>query len=168
MLHAACCNGVIIASEEKLGVDMSRQSTMFEQIGGYDALHRLVDYWYGTVLADPLLQPLFGQGHADHIPHLTTFFAEVFGGPTDYTDRLGGFAALLAPHRGKRINEDQRLRFIELFEVAADRTDFPTDVRFRTALHDYLEFGTQVATQNSHALNDDELHPCQEVPHWAS
>jgi hemoglobin len=118
------------------------------------------------VLIDPLLQPLFGEGRPDHVPHLTTFLAEVFGGPADYTRQLGGFPALLAPHRGKSIGEDQRERFIELFEQAADRTGFPTDTRARTALRDYLEFGTRVATQNSHATTDEELHPCQEVPHW--
>jgi hemoglobin len=144
----------------------TRRSTMYEHVGGREGLHRLVAEWYRTVLDDPLLQPLFGQGHADHVPHLTAFLAEVFGGPADYTRQHGGFPALLAPHRGKRIHEDQRRRFIELFVQAADRTRFPTDVRTRTALTGYLEFGTRVAMQNSHAATDEELHPCQEVPRW--
>lgn len=140
--------------------------TLYAHVGGDAGVRRLVETWYPTVLADPLLQPLFGAGHADHVPHLTAFLAEVFGGPSDYTDRLGGFTALLEHHRGLRIDEDQRRRFVALFVAAANRVGWPDDARTRTALVDYLEFGTEVAVQNSHADGDADLHPCQEVPRW--
>ena len=141
--------------------------SLYEHVGGHAGLHRLVATWYPTVLADPLLHPLFGDGHAEHVDHLTAFLAEVFGGPPRYTEELGGFPALLAPHRGKAIGEDQRQRFIELFLEAADTADLPGDLRTRDALRDYLEFGTQVAVQNSRAAGDADLHPCQEVPRWS-
>ena len=79
--------------------------TLFEHVGGEAALHRLEQEFYDSVLADPLLQPLFGAGRPDHVDHLTAFTAESFGGP-------------------------------------------------------------RVAMQNSHADNDDELHPLREVPRW--
>jgi hemoglobin len=139
---------------------------LYEHVGGEPALHRLVATWYPTVLADPLLHPLFGDGHAAHVDHLTAFLVEVFGGPRRYSDELGGFPALLAPHAGRRIREDQRRRFVELFLAAADASGFPADARSRDALTGYLEFGTQVAVQNSHATDDAGLHPCQEVPRW--
>ena len=141
--------------------------SLHQHVGGHDGLHRVVATWYPTVLADPLLQPLFGNGHADHVPHLTAFFAEVFGGPTRYTDELGGFPALVGPHRGKQIREDQRQRFVELFLQAADTVGLPDDARTREALRNYLEFGTRVAVQNSHATSDADLHPCREVPRWS-
>jgi hemoglobin len=141
-------------------------TTLYEHVGGEAGMRRLVEAWYPTVLADPLLRPLFGAGHADHVPHLTAFLAEVFGGPRRYTDELGGFAALLEHHRGLRIDEAQRGRFVALFLAAADDVGWPTDDRTRAALHAYLEFGTEVAVQNSHATADVELHPCQEVPRW--
>ena len=142
-------------------------NSLYQRVGGDDGLRQLVASWYPTVLADPLLQPLFGAGHADHVPHLTAFLAEVFGGPARYTDELGGFPALLAPHRGKQIREDQRQRFIELFLQAADAVGLPSDPRTRDALSSYLEFGTLVAVQNSHVTADVDLHPCREVPHWS-
>ncbi len=141
-------------------------TTLYEHVGGEPALHRLVAAWYPTVLADPLLHPLFGDGHDGHVDHLTAFLAEVFGGPPRYTAELGGFPALLAPHRGRQIREDQRQRFVDLFVAAADATGFPADARSRDALTGYLEFGTRVAVQNSHATDDVGLHPCQEVPRW--
>jgi len=142
------------------------EATLYEHVGGSDGIHRLVATWYPRVLADPLLHPLFGAGSPSHVPHLTAFFAEVFGGPARYTAELGGFPALLAPHRGKKIGEEQRRRFVDLFLAAADDVGWPDDERTRTALRGYLEFGTQVAVQNSHADSDADLHPCQEVPRW--
>ena len=31
---------------------------------------------------------------------------------------------------------------------------------------EHVEFGTQVAKQNSNAATDDDLHPLREVPRW--
>jgi hemoglobin len=141
--------------------------TLYEHVGNEDALRRTISVWYASVLRDPVLHPLFGEGRPTHVDHLTAFFAEVFGGPTRFTDELGGFPALLAAHRGKQITEEQRRRFIELFLQAADETDLADDEPFRRALTGYLEFGTEVAVVNSHATSEAELHPCQEVPRWS-
>jgi hemoglobin len=162
MKHPGTDAGASAATSDGTEVD-----SLYAHVGGHAALQRLVNTWYPTVLADPLLKPLFGAGHPDHIGHLTAFLAEVFGGPARYTDELGGFPTLLAAHRGKRIEENQRQRFIALFMQAADVADFPHDTRTRDALRRYLEFGTVVAVQNSHATSDSDLHPCQEVPRWS-
>jgi hemoglobin len=138
--------------------------TIYERIGE-DTLRRTVDAFYGSVLRDPLLQPLFGAGAAHHVDHLTAFLAEVFGGPARYTDELGGFGTILTAHRGLAITDEQRARFIELFDRAVTEHG-PDDPGLRTSLHDYIVFGTEVAQVNSHAKGDDDLHPCQEVPHW--
>lgn len=140
-------------------------TTIYERIGGDDTLRKTVDAFYGSVLKDPVLQPLFGAGAAHHVDHLTAFLAEVFGGPSRYTDELGGFDTLLTAHRGLAITDEQRARFIELFDNAVTEHGAPDD-GLRTALHDYIVFGTEVAQVNSHAKGDDDLHPCQEVPRW--
>jgi hemoglobin len=141
--------------------------TLYEHVGGEDGLRRTISVWYASVLRDAVLHPLFGEGRPTHVDHLTAFFAEVFGGPTRFTEELGGFPELLAAHRGRQITEEQRRRFIELFLQAADETDLPDDEPFRRALTGYLEFGTEVAVVNSHASSEAELHPCQEVPRWS-
>jgi hemoglobin len=140
-------------------------TTIYEQVGGEDILRQTVDAFYGSVLKDPVLQPLFGAGAAHHVDHLTAFLAEVFGGPSRYTDELGGFGTLLTAHRGLAITDEQRARFIELFDKAVTE-HAPGDDKLRTSLHDYIVFGTEVAQVNSHANGDDDLHPCQEVPRW--
>jgi len=141
-------------------------TSLFEHAGGEEALHRLEGAFYASVLEDPLLQPLFGNGRPEHVDHLTAFTAESFGGPDRFTKELGGFAHLIDVHRGLRINEQQRARFVELYMAALDTAGMPHDEPFRRAVHEHVEFGSQVAMQNSHATTDAELHPLREVPHW--
>jgi hemoglobin len=139
--------------------------TLFEHAGGEEGLHRLEDAFYPSVLADPLLQPLFGAGRPEHVDHLTAFTAESFGGPDRFSRELG-FDHLIAVHRGLRITEEQRLRFVELYLAALDTAGMPTDPEFREAVREHVEFGSRVAMRNSHATTDEELHPPREVPLW--
>ena len=139
--------------------------SLFEFAGGDAALHRLEDTFYGKVLADPLLQPLFGAGQPQHVANLTAFSAESFGGPDRFSRELG-FAHLIDVHRGLHIREDQRRRFVELYTEALDDAGMPVDEDFRAAVGEHIEFGTRVAVQNSHAADDSELHPLREVPRW--
>jgi hemoglobin len=146
------CNAVIV-------------ETIYEYAGGHEALHHFIDVFYSSVLADPLLHPLFGEGRPEHVEHLTAFEAESFGGPDDFTRQLG-FAHLIDVHRALKITEPQRQRFVELYLAAADTAGLPDDPAFREALRSHVEFGSQVAKQNSHAQTDDQLHPLREVPKW--
>ena len=144
---------------------MTDTPSLYELAGGWDALHRLEDTFYSSVLRDPLLQALFGSGRPQHVEHLTAFTAESFGGPDRFSRELG-FRHLIDVHRGLRITEDQRQRFVELYAAALDAADMPTDPAFRRAVMEHIEFGTRVAQQNSHALTEEELHPLREVPLW--
>src|SRR3954453_22063979 len=132
--------------------------SLYEHAGGEAGLHRLEQIFYDSVLADPLLQPLFGAGRASHVEHLTEFTAESFGGPDRFSRELG-FAHLIDVHRGLRITEEQRRRFVDLYTAALDAAGMPTDPAFRRAVMEHIEFGTQVAKQNSHADTEDQLHP---------
>jgi hemoglobin len=139
--------------------------TLYEHAGGEEALHRLEQVFYDSVLRDPLLQPLFGSGQPQHVDHLTMFTAESFGGPDRFTRKLG-FAHLIDIHRGLKITEEQRRRFVELYMAALDEAGLPDDVPFRTAVREHVEFGSKVAMQNSNATTDAELNPLREVPGW--
>jgi hemoglobin len=141
-------------------------STLFEHAGGTAAIHRLEQVFYDSVLSDPVLQPLFGAGRPEHVDHLTAFTAESFGGPDRFSRELG-FAHLISVHRGLRITEQQRRRFVKLYMAALDATDMPSDPPFREAVREHVEFGSRVAMQNSHATCDEELHPLREVPRWS-
>lgn len=140
-------------------------ASLYEHAGGEEGLHRLEDIFYTSVLADPVLQPLFGAGKPQHVDHLTAFTSESFGGPDRFTRELG-FDHLIAVHRGLRITEEQRQRFVQLYTAALDRADMPADEAFREAVRTHVEFGSHVAMQNSNATSDDELYPLHDVPRW--
>lgn len=144
--------------------DMPEES-LFDHAGGTEGLHRLEDHFYSSVLVDPLLQPLFGAGKPEHVEHLTWFTAESFGGPDRFTTELG-FQHLIDVHRNLKITEQQRQRFVELYLAALDAVGMPADQPFRDAVRSHVEFGSQVAMQNSHATTDEELNPLREVPIW--
>lgn len=148
---------------------MSQNPSLYDLAGGWEALHRLEDAFYSSVLRDPLLQPLFGEGRPEHVEHLTMFTSESFGGPDRFSRELG-FQHLIDVHRGLHITDDQRQRFVDLYsaalDAAIDRGDLPADSAFREAVIEHVEFGTEVAQQNSHAETDEELHPIREVPLW--
>ncbi len=149
-----------------MAIDPPRERpTLYEHAGGEEALHRLEQLFYDSVLRDPLLQPLFGEGQPQHVEHLTMFTAETFGGPDRFSRELG-FPHLIDVHRGLNITEEQGERFVALYLAAVDAAGLPDDAPFRTALREHVEFGTQVAMQNSNATTDAELHPLREVPHW--
>lgn len=141
--------------------------SLYDFAGGHNALRAFVDVFYSSVLTDPLLQPLFGAGRPEHVDQLTAFDSESFGGPAEFTQRMGGFQHLIEVHRHLQITEDQRRRFVELYLAAADVAGLPSDANFREALRSHVEFGSRVAMQNSWARDDTELHPLREVPNWS-
>jgi hemoglobin len=145
------------------GVESS--PSLYQHAGGEEALHNLEEHFYASVLADPVLQPLFGAGRPEHVDHLTAFTAESFGAADRFTRELG-FEHLIEVHRGLRITEEQRVRFVALYLAALDEVGMPPDTLFREAVRSHLEFGSMVAMQNSNATTDDELHPLREVPRW--
>jgi len=102
--------------------------SLYEFAGGDQALHRLEEAFYSSVLNDPLLRPLFGAGKPEHVEHLTTFTAESFGGPDRFTRELG-FAPLVDVHRDLQITEAQRERFVRLYMEALDASDLPKMTR---------------------------------------
>jgi hemoglobin len=142
------------------------QETLYEHAGGWDALYKLSDIFYHLCLEDPVLLPLFGHEKPGHVEKFTAFTAETFGGPDKFTNEMGGFMHLINAHRGFKITEEQRQRFVDLYMKAADKAQLPTDKPFRDALKSHIDFGSQVAKQNSNAITEEELHPLRNVPKW--
>src|SRR3954466_16262828 len=96
--------------------------SLFEHAGGEAALHRLEQTFYDSVLADPLLQPLFGAGRPEHVEHLTMFTAEHLSGPARFSAELG-FQHLIDVHRGLHISREQRQRFIDLYMKGSEQSE---------------------------------------------
>jgi hemoglobin len=118
---------------------MSEPPTLYEWAGGRQAIARLIACFYDRVERDDLLSPFFPGGVSrEHREHVTTWWCEVFGGPDGYTERLGGYPAMLAHHHNLAITAEQRFRFASLMSLAADDAGLPDDPEFRAALVSYL------------------------------
>ena len=139
--------------------------TLYDHVGGEEGLHRLEEIFYDRALADPVLETLFSERVPTHVDHLTWFTAESFGGPGRFSSELG-FQYIIDVHRGLRITDEQCERFVALYLEALDEAGLPDDGPFRQAVREHVEFGAQVAQQNSWAKTDAELHPIREVPRW--
>jgi hemoglobin len=124
--------------------------TLFAWAGGEAAIRRLLDTFYDAVERDDLLGPVFGGAVSEHHrSHVTDWWAEVLGGPAAYTDRRGGYHAMIVQHLDLSISAPQRLRFVTLLSQALDDADLPADPEFRAAFMGYAEWGTRLAMQNS-------------------
>lgn len=144
---------------------VSGTPTLYEWAGGADAVRRLIDAFYDRVEADDLLRGFFPGGVGEeHRVHVTRWWSEVLGGPTDYTDRHGGYATMLDHHRGMAIAPEQRFRFASLLSLAADDAGLPDDPEFRAAFVGYVEWGTRLALANSQP--GAEPVPQAPVPRW--
>src|SRR3712207_851142 len=55
--------------------------SLYDWVGGIEALERLTRLFYERVRADDLIGPLFAHMDADHPRHVAMWLAEVFGGP---------------------------------------------------------------------------------------
>lgn len=140
--------------------------TLYEWVGGTEALEKLTEVFYGKVLADELLSPVFvhmSPAHAEHVAH---FIAEVFGGPPLYTQTdQSSHAKMVAHHLGKHLSETHRKRWLGLLLETADETGLASDPEFRSALVGYLEWGSRLAVLNSNAAVNpiDQEAP---MPRW--
>ena len=128
---------------------MSEVPTLYEWIGGMDAIERLFATFYARVPDDALLAPVFAKMDPHHSQHVAAFVAEVLGGPARYTGEHGGHPHMIRKHLGRSLGEKQRKRWIELLLECADEIGVPSDPEFRSALVAYLEWGTRLAVMNS-------------------
>ncbi|MEU6188567.1 group II truncated hemoglobin [Nocardia sp. NPDC047038] len=140
--------------------------SLYDHVGGDEVLHRVEAAFYDKALSDPVLKTLFTERLPQHVDHLTWFTAESFGGPDRFTRELG-FEYIIAVHRGLRITDEQRERFVEVYMQTFEEAGLLEDEEFRTAVYEHVAFGSRVAQQNSHATSDSELHPIREVPRWS-
>ena len=134
-------------------------NTLYEAVGGADALRRLSETFYEGVLADPLLAPVFADFTPTHVEHVAVWLAEIFSGPADFTAEHGGHQALLRSHLGLGITEEQRLRWMELMTAAVQK-ELPDDALLRRRVLEYFDWGP-AGPGGAGLLRPARLPPCR-------
>ena len=145
--------------------DADHEPTLFEWAGGFPALLRMTRIFYSKyVPQDPLVGPLFANMSPDHPERVAAWLSEVFGGPTFYSERYGGYSRMISQHVGKRITEEQRARWVEMLCQSANDALLPNDAEFRAAFVAYLEWGSRIGKENSQT--NATPPPNMPVPRW--
>ncbi|MGI9615322.1 MAG: oxidoreductase, partial [Acidimicrobiales bacterium] len=68
------------------------EPTIFEVMGGAEAVLALARAWHERCLADPILAHAFeGEIHPDHAERLAAYWSEQLGGPATYTESVGDY-----------------------------------------------------------------------------
>ncbi|MBT2745268.1 MULTISPECIES: group II truncated hemoglobin [unclassified Lysobacter] len=138
--------------------------TLYQWLGGIEALERLTVRFYQHVKNDELLGPVFAHMSDEHPAHVAAFLAEVLGGPADYSARHGGHPNMIRHHLNRHLSQEQRRRWVGLLLSTADELAMPDDPEFRSALVAYLEWGSRLAVINSQpGAQVDEDAP---MPRW--
>jgi hemoglobin len=139
--------------------------SLYEAVGGIEALRRLGETFYEGVLADPLLVPVFATFTRTHVERVAVWLAEVFGGPARFTAEFGGHQALLRSHLGLSITEEQRTRWMELMATAVDK-ELPDDELLRRRVLEYFDWGTRIARDVSAGPVGEDLGAPGPTPRW--
>ena len=138
--------------------------TLYEWVGGKDALNRLTVRFYERVHQNVTLAPVFAHVGADHPLHVAAFLAEVLGGPPDYSAQFGGHPHMIQAHLNRHLRQEQRREWVALLLDTADELQMPDDPEFRSALTSYLEWGSRLAVINSQAGATVDQHA--PMPKW--
>jgi hemoglobin len=123
--------------------------TLYDWIGGMEALERLTTRFYDRVPSNTTLAPVFAHMNQGHAKHVAVFLAEVLGGPAAYSTEHGGHAHMIRQHLNRHLTQEQRREWLNLLLNTADELRMPDDPEFRSALVGYLEWGSRLAVINS-------------------
>jgi len=123
--------------------------TLYDYLGGIDALNRLTARFYERVKDNEILAPIFAHMSADHPQHVAAFLGEVLGGPANYSAQHGGHPNMVRHHLNRHLGQAQRREWVTLLLDTADELQMPDDPEFRSALVSYLEWGSRLAVINS-------------------
>ena len=140
-------------------------ASLYDDAGGVDGLRRLSNAFYERALADELLAPVFAHFTPAHVEHVAVWLAEVFGGPADFTARLGGHHALLHSHLGLKISDEHRQRWLLLMADAISEV-LPGRPELAAALMGYFDWGTAIAQDVSQDPVGTDLGEPGPTPRW--
>ncbi|WP_135822574.1 group I truncated hemoglobin [Halostella litorea] len=104
---------------------MGDDSTLYEDLGGRDAISAVVDEFYDRVLDDEQLVGYFDDTDMDELrDHQTKFLSAVTGGPVDYTGE-----DMRTAHAGLDLTEEDFARTAEHLDASLAAFDVPEEQR---------------------------------------
>jgi len=141
--------------------------TIYEAVGGLEALLKLAGAWHARVLEDEVVSHAFSHGyHPQHTERLAAYWAEALGGPTTYSERYGDETSVVRTHSGNGPHDEMNQRAIACFDQALDDIGLARGDRLSTSLHDYFAWATTTTMDRYHDSPDDVPDGLQ-IPKWS-
>jgi truncated hemoglobin YjbI/ketosteroid isomerase-like protein len=149
-----------------MNVNETKQ-TVYEALGGHNALLRLASAWHNRVLADEVVSHAFSHGyHPQHTERLAAYWAEALGGPTMYSDRYGSETSVVQIHSGNGPHEEMDQRAIACFDQALEDVGLGRDDHLRRVLHDYFAWAT-TTTMARYPDSAEDVPDGLQIPKWS-
>lgn len=138
-------------------------ATLYESLGGFDALLALCRRWHQLCLADPVAaHPFEHDLHPLHDERLAAYFAEVTGGPKLYTAGYGTESSMQRMHAGNGEHRELDERCLALFEKALADVGLPAGPAARLAAH----FRRATEAQRAYAAGAEHVPDALSLPDW--
>jgi hemoglobin len=97
-------------------------ATLYEQVGGFDAILALTTRWHALCLQDPLAaHPFEHPLHPKHDERLAAYLAEAFGGPELYSAGYGDESSMQRLHAGNGVHVELDEACLTAFDRALQR-----------------------------------------------
>jgi len=140
--------------------------TLYEFAGGTPAFVALARAHHARCLADPELNHPFSHPdqHPEHVERLAAYWAEVLGGPPDYSRACENHSYVVRIHSGNGPMGDLGNRFVECFVAAMDDVGMPKEPEFRAAMRAYMRWATDEMI--GHPERDAVIPPDMAMPRW--
>jgi hemoglobin len=141
--------------------------TVYDAIGGDEAVLALARAWHARVMADEVVSHAFSHGfHPQHTERLAAYWAEALGGPTRYSDLYANESVVVRMHSGNGPHEEMDQRAIACFDDALVDVGLAHDDRLRGVLHDYFEW-TTTTTMSRYHQSEGDVPDGLSIPHWS-
>lgn len=103
------------------------EATFYDAVGGEDTFNRLVHEFYGGILDDPVLGPLYAESDpAAAEERLRMFLMQYWGGPRTYSEQRG-HPRLRMRHVAFRVGIRERDAWLHRMRSAMDTVSLPPE-----------------------------------------
>ena len=140
-------------------------TTIFEAMGGADAVLAVAEAWHRRCLADPILAHPFEHGvHPQHTERLAAYWSEQLGGPATYTASISDYSTVVRTHTGNGPHEQMDGRGVAAFALALDDAGIPAVPDLRFQLIAWFTWAT--AMLNHRWSSPDDVPDDLPLPAW--
>jgi len=104
------------------------QRSLYERVGAARIV-ALAQAWHDRAVADEVVGHAFSHGFdPDHVHRIAAYWAQAWGGPSDYTDSMGDESHVVRMHSGEGAHVEMDERAEECFVAAARDVGLPGDI----------------------------------------